>query len=652
MNLTIERLSVTYQSSDHSQLALDAVSLSLRPGRVTALVGESGSGKTTLGKAAMGLLPDTAEIGGSIRLGDRDLRKASEAELNSLRWSRIAMVFQNGGSVLNPVHRIIDQVAEPLVTRTLLPAAVARDRALSALADMDIAPSVARRYPHEISGGELQRCLLAMALVLDPDVLILDEPTASLDAMCKSLVGSHIAAARRKGRAILLITHDLDFARNTADEAVVLYLGQVMEALPATALFDAPLHPYTLALARSYPGMRTRRDLGGIRGDVFYRITHRHREMNGTVRPHAHIVGNATSHEDGHLPPTGCLFQDRCTQCLPECADKDVPLALEGDRRVRCLRKGIVTMLRLQCVAKRYGGISAVVSTSLSLRAGETVCLIGESGSGKTTLAMIAAGYLQPDHGEAFFEDRNMKEWRRNDYPTLARRIGIIHQYPAQSVSHRLSLFEIVAEPLVVHGDNFDKNTVRQRVFDAFRDVRLPTEPSFIHRYPHEVNMGTLQRLCIARALVSKPSLVVADEPTSSLDPGVQAKVLKMMLDLQIEKGLTLLFVTHDLGLAQKIADRIGVMLAGRMVEFGPAADVLEHSGHPYTRLLIDGGHGRHGCIFPGRSRNDAPGCPFAEHCPHAEDECRSAVPPPVSHHDEHHLVQCRIPLYHADRYV
>ncbi len=644
-NVVVRDLSVTYRTDDHALLALDQVDLCLESGRITALVGESGSGKTTLGKALMGLLPEYAEVKGTVRVGDVDIPGSSEAERNDIRWSRIAMVFQNGPQNLNPVHRIIDQVAEPLIRHHVAGKTEAMAQARGAMERMGLSPSLGRRFPHELSGGEIQRALLAMALIMDPEVLILDEPTAALDAMTKAFVSRIIREARDHGKAILLVTHDLDLARHTADDLVMLYLGQVMETLPARDLLSYPRHPYTLALGRSYPSLETHRDLGGIRGDAFYRVIHRHPQDNGAVRPHSHVIGNASSHENGHTPPKGCLFQPRCTQAVADCAEKSVPLLPVENHRIRCLRGGIVTALDLKGIVKAYGKVKALGSTSLSLRAGEIFCLVGETGSGKTTLAMIAAGVLRPDRGSRTFEDRDMDRWIQEDYRSLAQKIGVIYQNPAQAVSHRFSVFDIVAEPLRIQKQENDEEEMEGRVLTVLKDVHLSIEPAFLQRYPHELNMGALQRVCIARALVSRPSMVVADEPTSSLDPSVQAKVLKMMLDLQIEKGLTMLFITHDLGLARKIADRIGVMLSGRLVEAGPAMQVMGRPAHPYTRLLIAGARGALDAASAGPGGADPSGCPFVSRCDRARSSCSLAFPDPVNMDEGHHLAWCRFPL-------
>ena len=585
--LSVRELSVTYRAEDHRLTALDRVDLDLHPGRVVALVGESGSGKSTLGKALLGLLPDSAAVSGRILLDEGDLSGLDERRWNALRWQKISMLFQDAAGSLNPVHRVRDQVAEPVRMHRGLSSADAGIRADAALAAVGLDPSLGTRFPHELSGGELQRALLAMAMILGPEFVVLDEPTATLDSGTKGRIGRWIRQAADAGTGMLLITHDLELAVALADEVHVLYLGQVLETLPGPELLTSPGHPYSLASSRSVAGLDTHRDLGGVRGDALYRVLHRHPGGNGEAAEHAHLVGSALSHAECHLPARGCLFAPRCTQGVAECSVEEPELEESHGRRIRCLRGGIVTELRLQGVAKRYGEIHALHPSDLELRAGETVCLVGESGSGKTTLALMAAGMLGPDQGERIFRGRAMESWLRQDRQFFARHVGVVQQHPARAVSHRFTVFEIVAEPLRIQEPRLGREVLHERVIGALHDVNLAREPEFLQRYPHELNLGALQRVCIARALITGPSLLIADEPTSALDPGVQAKVLKRLLELQIEKGLTLLMVTHDLGLARKVADRIGVMQAGFIVEIGPAVRVLNHPEHPYPRSLL-----------------------------------------------------------------
>jgi peptide/nickel transport system ATP-binding protein len=644
VKVDIDRLTVTYRDGNHSLLALDQVHFGLVPGRVTALVGESGSGKTTLGKSLMGLLPENAEVEGSIKLGDREIVGMEESKLNQIRWSQVAMVFQNGAVNLNPVHRIVDQVAEPLICLAGWEERQAKKEAEVQLLRMGLKSEHGGRFPHELSGGQIQRALLAMAFILNPEVVILDEPTAALDAMTKSFVSGVIRQARDSGKTILLITHDLDLVRGLADDVAVLYLGQIMEKMAGTDLLTYPLHPYTLGLGRSYPTLEATRDLGGIRGDAFFRFFHTHSKKDFKTAIPDQEETSKWRHEEGSVPLTGCLFQPRCTQAIEICSQGTIPLEKVQGREVRCLRGGIVQILELHHVCKDYGSITALHPTDLRIRAGEVFCLVGETGSGKTTLAMIAAGLFKPDRGRRIIEGRDMDEWIDLDYPSLAKRIGVIYQNPAESVSHRFSVFDIVAEPLKIQGAIRKEGEMRDHVLRALMDVRLSTGPEFLKRYPHELNMGAIQRICLARALVVNPILLVADEPTSALDPSIQAKVLKLLLDLQIEKGLTMLFVTHNIGLARKIADRIGVMLAGRLMEVGPAHDLISHPSHPYTQLLIESASGRKKSTGTGEGEVSKTGCPFAPRCELVEERCLHEYPKGIVHPGRDHFVWCHFP--------
>lgn len=628
MSLEINNLTVTYNDNGHELLALEEVNLNLRPGRITALVGESGSGKTTLGLALLGLLPENARVTGEIRTGLTDVTELDETSLNEMRWAKMAMVFQTGAAAFNPVKKILNQAAEPLIEKAFEKPEAAREKASQMLDRMGLDREIGQRFPHELSGGQIQRALLAMALILDPEILVLDEPTAALDAMTRSFVASVIMEAKNEGRSILLISHDLDLAANLADDIAVLYLGQIMETMPAKDLLSNPCHPYTLALGRSYPSMNVDRDLGGIRGDAYYRILHNHPDKDKAGAGHVHVHSPGFVHEDGHGPPAGCLFYPRCTQAIDECGQGYIALEKAGDHEVRCLRGGITDLVVLEKVSKKYKQIDALHETNLTLKSGELFCLIGETGSGKTTLAMTAGGVIKPDSGKRFFNSRDMDDWIKRDYRSLAKKVGVVYQNPAQSVSHRFSVGEIISEPLKIYRKEFKKADISEKVKKLLAETRLPPDEAFTQRYPHELNMGALQRVCIARALALEPELLIADEPTSSLDPGVQARVLKMLLDLRIERGLTMLFVTHDIGLARKIGDRIGVMHCGRIVEMGPASQVLSEPLHPYTKMLLKSA----GSIEPAAlgakpSETGDGGCSFLPMCPEAIPICRSQAP-------------------------
>ena len=490
MSLLIKDFSVVYRDGDHSIQAVEEATLAVKEGACLALVGESGSGKTTLGKACLGLLPQNAETAGRIILNNRELDFSNEKSLNDLRWRKISMVFQNGGETLNPAYRIIDQVAEPVMKTDGQNRKTAFKRASRALLDMGLPEDCHRRYPHQLSGGQVQRSLLAMSTILDPDILIMDEPTSALDALNKGFVSDIIRDYKKRGKGVLLITHDLEFAVAHGDIMAVLYLGQVMETLWAKEMFRNPLHPYTMALGRSYPTMDTARELGGIRGDAFYRLVHQHGRRDQARYHHSHIQIPQSAHANGHAPPTGCLFQGRCTQAIEACKTGVVNLEAVGDHRVRCLRRGIVSMLSLKKVSKRYGDKMALTPTDMVLKAGDLLSLVGETGSGKTTLAMIAAGVLAQDQGTRILEDRDMDEWLKADAGSMARKIGVVYQNPAASISHRFTVFDAVAEPLVIHGIGNGKDERKKMVKSVLADVHLSTDDAFLGRYPHELNMG------------------------------------------------------------------------------------------------------------------------------------------------------------------
>jgi len=308
------------------------------------------------------------------------------------------------------------------------------------------------------------------------------------------------------------------------------------------------------------------------------------------------------------------------------------------------VRHGIVNLLSLKQVEKKYGNVVALRPTDLTIKAGEIFSLVGETGSGKTTLAMIAAGVLKPENGTRAFDEKDMDKWIRSDYKSLSRQTGVVFQNPAESISHRFTVFNAVAEPLKIHGLYHNKDELHEKVKEVLTNVHLSTDKAFLGRYPHELNMGALQRISIARALVLNPSLLIADEPTSSLDPSVQAKVLKLLLDLQTELGLSMLFVTHDIGLARKISDRIGVMLKGRLVEIGPASLIIDRPAHPYTQLLIESASGSAPVFsFSDSDVVDTSGCPFSARCSRGKDLCKHTNPPLLE--KDQRLTACHFPL-------
>jgi len=530
---------------------LCGVEMSLERGCCLALIGESGAGKSTLGLSIMGLFPGSAS--GEIIFQGRNMLRLSQEKLRQMRGRDMAMVFQNVEGALDPVQRIADQVAEAAAVHRSISSRAAGSMALQHLLSMGLSEDKARLYPHQISGGEKQRALIAMATINDPDLLILDKPTASLDALTKSDITRRLASCI-SGRICILITHDLSLARALADRMTVLYSGRIMEMGAAKDLLENPLHPYTRGLVRSYPDMTATKDLQGIAG-----------RMEQSV--------------------PGCPFHRRCTQKIEVCSRQvPNPQRIErGDRVLACHRGGIIPLLEVRGLSVSYGSSTILQDINLTLYEGETVAVVGESGSGKSTLARAIMGLCRPARGSIILEGGHVQSWDGDFY----RRVQMVFQNPGESVSHRMNVLEAVSEPLVVQGRG-RSGEMLPLARGALRQAELPCDDDFLKRYPHELSGGEVQRVAIARALVLRPRLLLADEPTSALDPSVQAKILKLLMSLQERMGLGLLFITHDIAVARKISDRIAVMRKGRIVEEGPAPDVLLNPRHSYTRRLVE----------------------------------------------------------------
>lgn len=548
--LSIKDLKVSFGARQ----ILRGVDLSLERGECLALVGESGAGKTTLGLSIMGLAKGSAT--GEILFQEKNLLAISREELRQRRGREMAMVFQNVEDALDPVQRIVDQIAEGITVHRSINAKSAKDMALKHLLFVGLNSEKARMYPHQLSGGEKQRVLIALALVNDPDLLILDEPTASLDALTKADI-IRLFRSAILGRICIVITHDISLAAALADKMAVLYAGRIVEMGSAQDLIRAPLHPYTRGLIRSYPSMTATKDLQGIPGRMNHGLS-------------------------------GCPFHERCTQSIDICS-RTVPLPQEKDGRIiACHRGGIVPLLEIEDLSLNFNSYSALDDISLSLYEGETLALVGESGSGKTTLSKVIMGIYEANGGSVVLEGKMVTKWDGAFYS----RVQMIFQNPKESVSHRMNVLDAVLEPLQVQKKGSPEERHR-RAKEVLELVELPIDDDFLQRYPHELSGGEVQRVAIARALVLGPKLLIADEPTSALDPSVQAKILKLLMNLQERMGLAIIFITHDIALARKVSDQMAVMHKGRIVEVGSTNEILIHPQHHYTGRLVNCAYGR-----------------------------------------------------------
>lgn len=543
--LDIRGLTVRYSGLP----VLKDINLTLEKGESLSIIGESGAGKTTLGLSVMGLVEGSCE--GEILFQGKNLLSLKEEEIRRLRGREMAMVFQGVEGALHPLYTALDQVAEAIAVHSRKDAGSIRKKALGLLLSAGLDETTACFYPHQLSGGLKQRALIAMALANSPEILILDEPTASLDAGTKA----EILALLNKlagDRITIMITHDIHSAAYFSDRVAVLYGGRLIEQGPTGEVFKSPLHPYTRGLIRSCPDLSTTKDLQGIPG----------RMMPGV---------------------TGCSFHPRCTQRIHLCS-LDIPEpVVTGGRLVACHRGGIVPLLEIKKLSKIFGKVKAVREVDLTLYQGETLALVGESGSGKTTLARTVMGLLKEDGGEFCLEGANIS--KRDAF--FYQRVQMIFQNPMESISHRMNVLQAVREPLDINrpGDEEANNHLVRKALD---EVELPGDQYFLNKYPHHLSGGEAQRVAIARALVLEPRVLIADEPTSALDASIQAKIIKLMLSLQEKRGLAILLITHDIALARKVSDRMAVMLKGSIVEEGPAGKLLGSPRHQYTRLLVN----------------------------------------------------------------
>lgn len=552
--------------------AAAGLSLSVRPGECLGVLGESGSGKSTLARSLLGLLSE-ADVQGSIRLGDLDLRDLDEDAWRAVRWRRIALSFQST-SALNPVLRVGVQVAEPLRVHLGAGARAAEEQAVGLLAEVGLGAWAADRYPHELSGGQRRLVLLTMALACRPEVAVLDEPTAGLDPATRNRVLDLLRTVRREhGTSLLVLSHDADALELVADRVAVLYRGWLAEIGPRDKVLSDPRSPYSWALLNARPTLASVKDLRGIRG----------------------------APPDPTERATGCPFLGRCHQSRDElCAHAEPPLVApmgeDGSRVVACARGGVVPLLSATGLRKAYatgGGLGrrrtetvVVDDVSLQVREGEVVGLVGATGAGKSTLGLLLARLLTPDAGRVCFDGHDLLSADGAELMRLRRQVQMLFQDPFESLSPRLRIGQVVQEPLDVQGIGTESER-RAAVRQALLDCRLPGNETMLGRHTHELSGGQLQRVALARALILEPRLLIADEAVSMLDPSEQAKMIQLLKHLQVERGMAMLFVSHDLSVVLRVADRVLVLDGGRVVEEGTSATVLAAPRHAVTRSLL-----------------------------------------------------------------
>jgi glutathione transport system ATP-binding protein len=603
--LEVRDLKVTFPSEAGPVTAVRGISYTVEAGEVLAIVGESGSGKSVSSLAMMGLLPAKARVSGSVKFRGTELINRPDKEMSGIRGAKISMVFQDPLSALTPVYTVGDQIAEAIRIHNDVGKEVANRRAVELLEIVGI-PNPRQRahaFPHEFSGGMRQRAMIAIAIANDPDLIIADEPTTALDVTIQAQILEVLQKAREvTGAAVIMITHDLGVVAGFADRVAVMYAGRVVETGSVDDVYYRPRMPYTLGLLGSIPrldaGERTK-------------LT----PIEGTPPS---LVGL----------PVGCPFAPRCPMRIQICVEQEPPLAEVGagvGHRAACHRSDEIAtqhltgedmfaaesfgppavasvpreerqvVLEVQDMAKHYpltkgvimrrriGTVHAVDGISFDLREGETLGLVGESGCGKTTTIMEILGLARPTAGRVLVLGRDTGRMPKDQKFAVRRDLQVVFQDPLASLDPRLPVIDILTEPMATHRVPGDEQ--RRRALDLLRTVGL--RPEHANRYPSEFSGGQRQRIGIARALALHPRIVVLDEPVSALDVSIRAGVINLLEQLREERGLSYLFVAHDLSVVRHIADRVAVMYLGRFSEIGEVNEVFDRPSHPYTQALL-----------------------------------------------------------------
>jgi peptide/nickel transport system ATP-binding protein len=666
--LEVTDLAISIPTENGLIEAVRGISLAVAPGETIGIVGESGSGKTMLALSILGLLPRRAQVTGSVRLDGEELLQASEAQWRQVRGNRAAMVFQDPMTALNPMYTVGWQVAECLRLHQHDKNADASKRAAELLDAVGLPEpaTIARRFPHELSGGMRQRVVIAMAIANEPELLIADEPTTALDVTVQAQILDLLKSIQRETHAaMIMISHDLGVVAGIADRVLVMYAGKAVEVGGVDSVFAQPRMPYTAGLLASLPSLDHRKErLSAIRG----------------------------------LPPsgigygTGCAFAPRCPAAADVCraepallpvgpshlaachfaADGAVsraaagpaeaqPAAPEGTAEPAAAGEPDGTgepVLVVTDLVKHFhvrgasfrsvATVQAVSGVSLELRAGRCLALVGESGCGKSTLARMLLRLEEPTGGSIRLNGRELVGMSEEDLRPIRPQIQMVFQDPYSSLNPRLSVAEIVGEPLLVH-----KVAGRpERVRALLQSVGL--DPTSGVRFPSEFSGGQRQRIGIARALALEPNTIVLDEPVSALDVSIRASVLNLLRDLQRNRNMAYLFIAHDLAVVRQVADEVAVMYLGLIVERGPADVIYARPAHPYTRALMSAvpipdperERSRQRILLRGEvpdPANPPSGCRFRTRCWKADERCAAEAPPLLQIETGRH-VACHYP--------
>jgi peptide/nickel transport system ATP-binding protein len=660
--LEVNELQTTYSMRTTQVVAIDGVNLKIDAGECLGIVGESGCGKSTIGMSLMHLLAANGHVtGGEVLFDGEEIARYSDRQMRRVRGKTMALIPQDPMTSLHPVTRIGNQIAEAYRLHHRVSKSAALKRAVEVLkmVEMPNAEERLRQYPFELSGGLRQRVMIAMALVCEPKLLIADEPTTALDVTIQAQILDVLDGLREKyGMATMLITHDMGVIAGRADRVVVMYAGRKAEEGTTEEIFARMRHPYTQALLSSVPRLDTGANLRllsipGLPPDlskeiVGCRFAPRCSQVQPDCREQEPVL--SADNNDGHVyacyhPVTGPATSQRVVVDTTRRAIERQPLLI-----VQNLVKDFP--LRNNRLISRHEKVSAVADISFEVKEGETLGLVGESGCGKTTVGRLIVGLEAPTSGTITFEGQPEGLKGQPGKLADARLRQMMFQDPYASLNPRMRVRDIIAEPLEVQREGTTRSRTKA-VLELLDEVGLPAESA--DRYPHEFSGGQRQRIGFARALAVKPKMIIADEPVSSLDVSIQAQILNLMTDLRDELGLSYIFISHDLAVVRYIADRIGVMYLGKLVEVGPANDVFSEPAHHYTQGLLDAvpipdpahAKDRQGKQVRGElpsAVNPPSGCRFRTRCPAATDHC-AEVEPPFSLVSTGHVVACHYPL-------
>jgi len=618
--LEVDKLNVRFRTPDGEVHAVRDLGFSLEQSETLGIVGESGSGKSQSMMSLIGLLASNGHADGSARFDGTELIGMPVPMLRTIRGRRIGMIFQDPMTSLNPFMTVFDQMAQVLVHHEKIGRKAARTRCIELLEAVHI-PEAAKRidmYPHEFSGGMRQRVMIASAMLCRPDLLIADEPTTALDVTVQAQILELMRDVRRDfGTAIILITHDLGVVAGLCDRVLVMHNGVEQESGPVDRIFYQPQHPYTRKLLAAVP----RLDQAEIR------------------RLASVDTSDATF---GEVEPATGIAE----------AAESVPARREPDRTAPLLLKteGLHVHFKLapETLFARSRVLKAVNGVNLELHPGETLGVVGESGCGKSTLARAVLGLVTPTDGRVVLLGEDITGKDKKAMRAYRRDMQVIFQDPLASLNPRMTVGDIVAEPLRTHYPRMPRPEVRRKVAAMLERVGLG--PEHVNRYPHEFSGGQCQRIGIARALVLEPKLVICDEPVSALDVSIQAQIVNLLMDLQAEMNLSLVFIAHDLAVVRHISHRIMVMYLGRVAEVADRIALYENPAHPYTRALIravpipDPEKERNKPHAPLEGELPSPvdppsGCAFRTRCPIAVERCARETPELRRVGD--HLVAC-----------